>query len=59
MWGGHVLDVVAVGHVGVWGFHGAVDRLDVAHKDKDAAGKDQQHGNDAKDADGVEAKEKV
>lgn len=59
MWGSHVLDVVAVGHVGVWRLHRAVDRLDVVHEDKDAAGEDQQHRDDAKDADGIEAKEEV
>lgn len=55
----HVLDVIAVCHIGVRRFHGAVDRLDVADEHEDAAGKDEQHSNNAENADAVKADEEV
>lgn len=59
MQGEHVLDVVAVRHIGVRRFHGAVDRLDVADEHKDAACKDEQHSDDAENADAIKTNEEV
>ena len=51
-------DVVAVSHVDV-GCGGVIDGFDVVDEDKDAARKDEHHGDDAEGADGIEAQEDV
>ena len=51
-------DVVAVSHVDV-GCDGVIDGFDVVDDDKDAARKDEHHGDDAESSDGIEAQEDV